>query len=679
MKKWNVAQLNKSLALSISESMAMPMLLSVLLQIRGFYTEESINTFLSDERNFDDPLKIKDMDKAVDRIKIAIESNEKICVYGDYDADGVTATALLYSYLLSVGADVMYYIPSRSEEGYGMNIEAIDSLKGDGISLIITVDNGVSAVFEIDYANSLGIDTVITDHHAVPETLPDAVAVVDLHRDDCDSRFKELSGVGVAFKLVMAIEGDDRDLDLLLESFSDIVALGTIGDVVSLTDENRVLVKEGIKNLRNNDRIGLKALLSNASVDSSNITSSSIAYSIVPRINAVGRLASSTKSVELLLTDDEDLAFELSADLTEDNKTRQQIEREILNEIDEMIKGDPGLVMQSVIIIDGENWHQGVIGIVSARIKSIYGKPCIIISRDGELARASGRSVEGFSLSDTIFYCSDLLIHFGGHPMAVGFSLESANIDIFKEAIYEYTESLEDMPLPSISLDCKLNPSLLELSLLDSITALEPFGAGNPVPVFGLYNMYIQSIRELSGGKHLKLTVARGDTQVTVLYFNTDLASFGYSIGDTVDIAVTLDKNEYMGAVSLSVIARDIKLSSTDNGAMLLNERIFERFSTGRFISSDEAREIMPDRNDFAVVYRYIKSIGSYSGKIENIAVKLNVPLGKLRTILTAMQELGLAEVCEGIKSAYVALLNVEGKVDIAKAPIITELREVCL
>lgn len=679
MKKWNVAQLNKALALSISESMDMPMLLSVLLQIRGFYTKESIRSFLSDELNFDDPMLIKDMDKAVDRIRTAIESNEKICVYGDYDADGVTATTLLYSYLVSVGADVMYYIPSRSEEGYGMNIEAINSLNSDGIALIITVDNGISATLEIDYANSLGIDTVITDHHAVPEVLPDAVAVVDPHRDDCESRFKELSGVGVAFKLVMAIEGEDRDIDLLLECFSDIVALGTIGDVVSLTDENRVLVKEGIRNLRKTDRIGLKSLLSNVSVAGDNITSSSIAYSIVPRINAVGRLGSSTKSVELLLTDDEELAVELSGDLVEDNRIRQQIEREILSEIDEMIKGDPGLVMQSVIVIDGENWHQGVIGIVAARIKSIYGKPCIIISREGELARASGRSVEGFSLTDTIFYCSDLLIHFGGHPMAVGFSLESANIDIFKEAIYEYTESLEDIPLPSILLDCKLNPSLLELSLLDSITALEPFGAGNPVPVFGLYNMYIQSIRELSGGKHLRLIVARGDTQVTVLYFNTDLASFGYSIGDTVDIAVTLDKNEYMGAVSLSVIARDIKLSSTDNEAMLLNERIFERFSTGRFISCEEARGIMPDRKDFASVYRFIKSAGGFSGKIENIAIKLDIPLGKLRTILIAMQELGLAEVCEGMTSAYVALIEVEGKVDITKAPIIMELREVCL
>lgn len=679
MRKWSVAQLNKADALKLSESMGIPMLLSVLLNIRGFTDEEQIRNFLSDEPMFHDPFEIKDMDKAVERIKQAVEEYEKICVYGDYDADGVTATALLYSYLQSVGADVTYYIPSRADEGYGMNMDAITQLGEDGVKLIITVDNGISAFEEIAYACSLGIDTVVTDHHTVPEVIPEAVAVVDPHQEDCRSSFKELSGVGVAFKLIMAKEGEYFDLEQILENFSDLAALGTIGDIVSLTDENRSLVKQGIKYIQNTDRVGIRALLKSAGYEDKPITSGSLAYTVVPRINAVGRLGLSTRSVELLLTEDEAMAESLAEELTEDNRTRQQIERDILSEIDEMIKNDPSLIQQSIIIIDGDNWHQGVIGIVAARVKGAFGKPCIIISREGESARASGRSIEGFSLSDAIFSCSDLLIHFGGHPMAVGFSLDSVNIDLFKDAIYDYVDCLDDMPLPELRLDCKLNPSLLDLSLLDSIQSLEPFGAGNPVPVFGLYNMRIDEIKELSGGKHHKLTVSRDNARVTVMCFNTDTTGFHYSIGDIVDLAVTLDKNFYAGNTYLSVIVRDMKLSSVDTEAELKSQRIFEKFCTGKSIAVSDARSILPDRNDFSTVYRYLRAQGGYTSTVDMLSVKLSLSLGKLRIVLTAMAELGLIEMREGMTNAEIKLCEVTSKVDLDSAPIIRELKEVCV
>ncbi|MBQ8000566.1 MAG: single-stranded-DNA-specific exonuclease RecJ [Ruminococcus sp.] len=678
MRKWIVAQLDKAEALRLSESMDIPMLLSVLLCIRGFTDEEKIASFLSNEPVFHDPFLIKDMDKATDRIRKAIDNFEKICVYGDYDADGVTATALLYSYLDSVGANVTYYIPSRAEEGYGMNTEAITQLFAQGVSLIVTVDNGISAYDEIAYAKSLGVDTVVTDHHTVPEVIPEAVAVVDLHQDDCPSTFKELSGVGVALKLVMALEEGYSDTEDILDNFADLAALGTIGDVVSLTDENRAIVKEGIRLLQDTDRIGIRELIRSAGYEDKPLTAGTLAYTIVPRINAVGRLGLSSRSVELLLTEDDDIARKLAQELSADNQTRQQIEKDILAEIDERIKNDPALTMQSIIIIDGDNWHQGVIGIVAARVKSAFGKPCIVISREGDSARASGRSVEGFSLSDAIFNCSDLLEHFGGHPMAVGFSLKCSNIEKFKEALYAYTDSLEDMPLPELYLDCKLNPTLLDLSLLDSISALEPFGAGNPAPLFGLYNMRIDDIKELSGGKHRKLTVSREGTHVTAMCFGVDVTGFSYNVGDVVDLAVSLDKNFYSGNTYLSIIVRDIKLSATDNEAQLKSERIYERFCTGRSVTVEDARSILPDRNDFTVVYRFLRSSSGYSGAVDMLSVKLGIPLGKLRTVLTAMCELRLIDMLEGMNKAEISLCQVDGKVSLDSAPIIEELREVC-
>lgn len=679
MRKWTVSQFDKAEALSLSERMGIPMLLSVLLCIRGYTNEEDIRKFLSDEPDFSDPLLIKDMGKAADRIRLAIEESQKICVYGDYDADGVTATSLLYSYLESVGADVIYYIPSRADEGYGMNLDAISNLSEQGIKLIVTVDNGISALEEIAYANTLGIDTVITDHHTVPEEIPRAVAVVDPHQEDCTSPFKEFSGVGVALKLIMAIEGEYCDTRQILDNFADLAALGTIGDVVSIVDENRTIVKEGVKLISDSDRPGIRALLKIAGYEDKPVTASTLAYSVVPRINAVGRLGLSTKSVELLLTEDEDTANALASELSEDNATRQQIERDILNQIEEMITKDPAITMQSIIIIDGENWHQGVIGIVAARVKSAFGKPCIIISREGDKARGSGRSVAGFSLSDAIYYCSDLLSHFGGHPMAVGFSLDSIDVDVFKEAMYDYADSFEDMPLPELNLDCKLNPSLLDLSLLESISALEPFGAGNPSPLFGLYNMRIDDIKELSGGKHRKLTISRDKSVVTAMCFNTDVTGFSYSVGDVVDLAIALDKNFYAGNTYLSVIVRDIKLSSVDNEAQLISLRNFERFCTGRSIRTEDARAILPDRNDFSLLYRFLRDNNGYDGSVDMLSVKLSLPLGKLRVVLIAMCELGLLEIREGMTKAHISLCQVTGKVDLDTAPIIIELKEVCL
>ncbi len=680
MKVWSVAQLNKERALRLSEQFDIPMICAALLDVRGINTPEAVEKFLSNEVSFDNSFEIKDMDKAVSRILSAVENGDKICIYGDYDADGVTATALLMQYLETVGADVSFYIPSRADEGYGLNVEAVKTLAENGVELLITVDNGISAYNEVELCNSLGIDVVITDHHTVPEVIPNAVAVVNPHRPDCQSKFKELSGVGVVFKLIIALEGDYADIDMLVEEYADIAAIGTIGDIVSLTDENRVIAKHGIRKINDSDRAGVIALLKASGCYEKELTSTDLSFSIVPRINAGGRLGLSSKSVELLLTDNEEYALDIASNLSEDNAERQKIEQDILKEIDLKIRENPDLVRHPIIVIDGENWHQGVIGIIAAKIKGLFGKACIIISKEGEIARASGRSIEGFALNEAIFACSEYLEHFGGHAMAVGFSLKCENIEVFKNALYDYYDALDKLFLPTVNIDCKLNPALLNLELVEALSILEPFGAGNPSPLFGLFNMQITDVKELSNGRHQRLTVTRGGAVHTVMCFGMPSDMFPYTKGDTVDLAVSLDKNLYKNNTYLSIIARDIRYSGFETESHLKSLRLYDRFVLGRPLPQKYSQYfpmLAPQRDDFATVYRYLKSVGSIEISLQTLSYRLGSMLcGKLRACLDAMAELSLITLFEGPKSFIITVLDVTQKVDIESAPIIKKLRE---
>ncbi len=680
MKKWVTRKLNKDNAVAISQRYDLPMLIAMLLDIRGITGEEEIIDFLSNETLTSSPFEIKDMDKAVERIQRAIEDGERICVYGDFDADGVTSTALLYSYLSDIGADAMYYIPSRETEGYGMHRESTDRLYERGVKLIITVDNGIAAVDEVAYAKTLGIDTVITDHHAVPDTLPDAVAVVDPHRPDCDSSFKELSGVGVAFKLVQAIEGEYADVDGLLENYSDLAAIGTVGDIVALRGENRVLVKNGLRHINNGDRMGIAALVEDAGLSGKSISAGNLSFTIVPRINAGGRLGLSKKSVTMLLTDDEEYAADIAAELSSDNMERQQIERDILSEIDEMIRQDPSLVNNPVIVVCGEGWHKGVIGIVASRIKEVYAKPAVVISMESDVCRASGRSVSGFSLIDAVFSCSDILTQCGGHPMAVGFGIRRDQIENFIQRINRYTVT-HPVPQPVLELDCKLNPAQLSVELVRGLSLLEPFGAGNPTPLFGLYNMTLRDIREIGGGKHLRLTLSRGDSTVYALRFSTTLAEFPYAAGDMVDLAVTLDINTYNNNESLSIFIRDMRFADREEDEMLRSKECFERFCRGESISAQEASSLLPDRSEFAVVYRFLRANGGYRYPFDSLLYRIDsdIGYGKLRVILECMNELRLIEIDEGMYDFTIKMCEVGAKVDLDTSVIITKLREVSL
>ena len=678
MKKWLTRKLNKENAVAVSQRYDLPMLIAMLLDIRGITDDDDIVEFLSGETLTESPFRIKDMDIAVERIQAAIENGERICIYGDFDADGVTSTALLYSYLSDIGANAIYYIPSRETEGYGMNRDAISRIYEQGVTLIITVDNGVAAVDEVDYALSLGIDTVITDHHAVPDVMPDAAAIVDPHRPDCDSSFKELSGVGVAFKLVQAIEGEYADVDGLLENYSDLAAIGTVGDIVALRGENRVLVKNGLRHINNGDRAGIAALVEEAGLTGKTISAGNLSFNLVPRINAGGRLGLSKKSVAMLLTDDEEYAADIAAELSSDNSERQQIERDILSDIDDMIREDPSIVNNRIIVVCGDGWHKGVIGIVASRIKEVYSKPAIVITLDGDICRASGRSVDGFSLIDAVFSCSDLLIQCGGHPMAVGFGIRRENIEAFIEQINRYTD-IHPVPVPSLQLDCKLNPAQLSVDLARGLSLLEPYGSGNPTPLFGLYNMTLRDIRELGGGKHLRLTFSRGESTVYALRFSTTLAEFPYKTGDVLDLAVTLDINLYNNSENLSVIVRAMRFSGMDEDDIISSKELFERFCRGDRLTPVEADKLLPGREEFAVVYRYLKANGGYKHSFDTLLYRLrsDVGYGKLRVILEAMNELGLIRIFEGMYDFEIKMCEVGGKVDLNTSVIIQKLREV--
>lgn len=672
-----MSALDKEKACAMSEEWGIPFFLSMLLDIRNINKKDEVESFLSKSIVIDDPMEIKDMDKAAKRVNNAIDNFEKICVYGDYDADGIASTVLLYSYLESMGADVMYYIPQR-EEGYGLNCEAIDKLNEYNVSLIITVDNGIVAVDEVDYAKKLGIDVVITDHHQPREQLPNAVAVVDPHQNDCQSRFKLLAGVGVAFKLVMALEGEERNLDSLFENYSDLVAIGTIADVVLLRDENRCFVKEGLKYITNTDKPGIKSLLKESGIYGRSISSTNVAFTLVPRINASGRMGMPQRAVQLLLSENNEESDSISASLTDANKQRQKTEHEILKEVEELFAKEPQRLYQNILIVWGENWHTGVIGIVASKIVEKYGKPALVISSSEGMAKGSGRSIEGFSLNDAICANPEYLTKFGGHPMAAGINLESKNIEAFKQAMELYANKFSDMPFPSLKIDCKLNPSKLSIDLIEQVEEFEPFGVGNSKPVFALCNMTLKKITPVGGGKHLRLTLSRDENTLTAMRFSVTKKQFPYNVGDILDLAVNVDINEYYNEKSISVIIIDCKLSNLDTENFLIQRRIFEKLKRNEEIDKISAESLMPSRDEFAIVYRYLRKNNGMNFGIDILYHRLDKKLefGKILVIIDIMKELNLIEVSIDGDNYNISVNQSPNKVNLESSLLLNKIKQ---
>lgn len=677
LRKWEVRPLDKERAAAFAQTYGVPFFLAMLMNIRGLDDAAHLREFLGEGEPLSDPFLLKDMDKAAARITRAVDNMEKIAVYGDYDADGVTSTAMLYSYLETRGADVIFYIPQREGEGYGMNIGAVEYLKEQGVSLIVTVDNGISSVQEVARANELGIDVVVTDHHRPQEILPDAVAVVDAYRPDDTSPYKHFSGVGIAFKLLMALEDGAGDVEDLLEAYSDLAAIGTIGDIVPLTGENRTLIRAGLERLSQSDRPGVQALLENAGIAGKALTSTNVAFTLVPRINATGRMGAPERAVRLLISGYEEEAEVLSEEICADNEERRRVEAEIAEAAFADIEAK-GYMKDRVVVVDGENWHHGVIGIVASRVTERCGKPCMIISRGETEAKGSGRSIEGFSLFVAICACGDLLLKFGGHPMAAGITLKPENIEAFRRRINQYAaEHFPQMPTQTVTLDCKLNPAALSVSMAQSLTQLEPFGNGNPQPVFGLFNMELSNVTPVGGGGHLRLTLEKNGAVITAMRFNTKPEELPYHIGDKIDLAVQLEAREFRGQPSLTVIVRDMKFAAFNTEKNIASLASFEKWQRGEVLSAEDKNRLYPDRACLAAIYRALRTVnGKETDQVRFVSqFGKDMTLGLFKTALLVFEERGLvhSEIADDTFTA--ALIETSGKTDITRSPVLLALQ----
>ncbi|MCH5191241.1 MAG: single-stranded-DNA-specific exonuclease RecJ [Oscillospiraceae bacterium] len=636
-KKWIISPIDKDAAAQVAENHSLDPFTSLILVSRGITEYEDVEEFFDNDFSFCDPYLITDMDKAVERIKKAIENFEKICVYGDYDADGVTSTAIMYSYFSKHGADVIYYIPDRITEGYGMSCSAVDKLRAEGVKLIVTVDNGISAVKEIAYAKELGIDCVVTDHHMPGEVLPDAVAVVDPHRTDCNLLFRDWAGVGVAFKTLCALE--NGSYWNVLNEYADIIAVGTVADVVDLKDENRAIVKYGLAKINSSPCNGINALRQVAGAGERSLNATGVTYSLAPRINAAGRMESAVTALKLLLCDDLLTALDIAEKTDECNRRRHLAENEIMEAAVAVIEADNRLKYSRVLVVCGENWHHGVIGIVAARLCEKYGRPAIVITFEGDEGTGSARSIEGFPIYDAIKSCSEVLTHFGGHEMAAGLGLKKENVDAFFSAVNEYAASREQV-FPVLQLDCKLNPAYINNDLVQSLEMLEPFGAGNPQPLFGIFGVRITAIRPVGEGKHIRLTVAKGSAQLTAMKFSTPLSDFPYREGDTVDLAVRIEKNEFRGEIKPSVQIRDMRFSGMDDDKLCKSQALYEKYMRGEALLEKEARFITPSREFLLGVFGFLKVNGGWQFDTVSMLVRAKCPPEKLCTMLTSLDVL---------------------------------------
>lgn len=672
MRKWITSELDKKKAKELSNKFGLPAFTSALLVIRGITDEQEITRFFAPDCSLNSPFLIKDMDKAAERIRSAIDNGEKICVYGDYDCDGVTATALLYSYLENCFANVMYYIPDRTSEGYGMNMKAVEKLSKLGVNLIVTVDNGISAINEIEYAGSLGMDVVVTDHHKPQDILPRASAVVDPHRHDDESPFKDLCGAGIALKLAIALEGDSFSV---IENYSELAAFGTIADLVPLTDENRAIVKAGLFRMENTENSGLLSLVEKAQINE--ISAGNIAFRLAPRVNAAGRLGTAYDALSLFLTEDQEQAQSLAEKLSELNSRRQSIENEIFEQICTMLDSKPELAQSRIIIVSSENWNPGVIGIVSSRITDRYGKPSIIISESEELCKGSGRSIQGFSLVDAVFACSDLLEKYGGHPMAVGLSLRPENLDRFRKAMNDYADKLDEMPLQSLRLDCNLNPDAISTNMVYQLRDFEPFGYGNSKPVFGINNMTLDKIIPLSNGKHIKLAVSRDKSRFSFVKFSTTPEEFPYPEGSVLDFALSLDINVYQQKEYLSFSIKDIRPSGFDCEEAMREQQLYDDYRRG--LLSPRLSGKCPSRDDFAAVYIFLRKHPQPVYTVDMLLSSINrggLGAFKLLMILDILENFGLITLSKKCERLYITLKSVNTKVNLETSVIYKKLKE---
>ncbi len=560
VKKWEYYDTEEEKVNKIMQENNISMLLTKILLNRGIEKKEDIDHFLYPKiEDLNNPFLLNDMQVAVDRILMAHERKEKITIYGDYDVDGITSVAVLSKFLKELGVEADYYLPSRLEEGYGLNNEALLKIKENNTDLLITVDCGISAYEEIEYAKSIGMEVIVTDHHECPKQIPNAVAVIDPKRLDNTYPFSLLAGVGVTFKLIQAIS-----LQLGLErkrylKFLDIVCLGTVADIVPLVGENRVIVKYGLMLVRETKNMGLRALIHNSGY--SKIDSGMISFGIAPRINACGRMGRADLALQLLLTNDWQEAENIAMELNRINKERQEVEKSIIDDAIAMIE-EKKLYENNVIVLGKDGWHHGVIGIVASKITEKYFKPSILVCFEGNAGRGSGRSIEGFDLHKALSACSENLLKFGGHEMAIGLTIEKEKLNSFSEAINNYAENVLDKEkLPTIKVDAEVNAECISIEKLKELEILEPYGEANHNPIFVYKNMKVEGVRLLSNDKHLKLLLRDGSNVYDAIAFNMGDRQYSIKIGDKIDVLHYLEVNAFNHVEKIQLNVKDIKKS----------------------------------------------------------------------------------------------------------------------
>ena len=670
---WNVAQPEAGSVNALVAAGYAP-LAAMVLASRGLGTEKEAADYLDCNAPLEDPFRMKDMDLAAGRVGLAMARGEKIAVFGDYDVDGITATCLLTDFLRSNGANCISYIPGRLEEGYGLNPIAIRQLHAEGVSLIITVDCGITALSEAELCRQLGMDLVITDHHECKEALPHAVAVVDPHRPDDGYPHRNLSGVGVAFKLASALSGDQ---EAVLSEYADMVCLGTVADVMLLHGENRVFVCRGLESLRNTRRPGIAALMAQCSCAPETVSASSIGFMLAPRINAAGRMGQIDLAVELFLTDDPRRAEELAKALCELNRQRQSVESEIYRQAISMLP--PGKPPEAIVLAD-EHWHQGVVGIVASRIAEEYACPAFLICLDGEHGKASSRSHGGFNLFSSLTALSSLLESYGGHELAAGFTISRSNIPEFRKKICALAAGFydEDTPRTQLDIDCAIPAELLTIRGIESLSVLEPCGNGCPKPVLMMGGLTIDRIQQVGGGRHMRLKLRSGRISLNAIYFSATAEGVSIQPGDVVDVAFTPQINEFRGERAVQMNVLDIRPCCTAECSP--DVAAYRALRSGH-LTRQTAQSLCPDRNTLALVWRYLAATGRevqetplclcrklvrWSGK--------PMSLGQMLACLDIFRDVGLLEMQKLHKYITIRLTPGSEKADLRDSETLRQL-----
>lgn len=691
-RKWNVAVQDPALVEMLARELSIHELCARLLINRGYTDAASARAFIEKSDSFlYNPYLLKDMDSAVGRITEAIEKEENITIYGDYDVDGVTSVSVLYRYLKERGASVDYYIPTRENEGYGLHISAFDAIHKKGTGLVITVDTGITALDEIAYATEIGLDVIVSDHHECRAELPKCVAVVNPRRIDCSYPFKNLAGVGVVFKLICALElrfvnyGEYNLYTIkdMCRRYIDLVMIGTVADVMPLYDENRIIVYMGLGLLSHTQNTGVRALFRAVGIDLKKpITASAISYTIAPRINAVGRLGNAARAVELFLATSPRAADIIAEELCLTNRERQQTENDIYEEALCQAEAIPESEKEHVLVLASDAWHPGVIGIVSSRITEKFGKPSILISFDpsdsgsNSVGKGSARSVRGVNMVEALTACEDLLLKYGGHELAAGLSIERGNLDAFRRRLNEFisTSSGNITLMQDVSVETEITEKDVSMNTVEEISKLEPYGAKNPEPVFVLREVKIEEIVPLSLGKHTRLILQRNDVEMNAVFFGHNLLAEGFSIGDKVDILCLVNINEFRGNRTVQLIIRDIDFSEHFYQGIADMEARFDNLQA----ESCEFDEI-PDRQDFSAVYKYLRNSGFAAGKSTSImkltALFPELSYLKARIILEVFSECELLtyQKLEAFHY-YITLRETTQKKDLFASPLMMRL-----